>query len=319
MAEAHEMFKPKDVEELIDWYFHRPVAARLVDLVAPTPVTPNQLTVMALVLGASCGFAFYAGGQNSTWILVGALLLFSSIIFDCADGQLARVRGTASLLGRALDGIADYFPTISGFYGLAFFLQQRHAELGWWVWIFGYSAGASMIWHCFLYDGVKNIYLRNTKPPAPGMAMGWLDLDRVDEQWASLRREGRWFIWAVYTLFVINTRQQHKVIARHMQKDGPLTETAEEREIYRDGFLASMRLWTYLGLGTHLFLLVTGAVLAVVDSRTVLVAWFVMMVPMNALTLWLLATDPGRFRRVRATILQRRATVAAQTRGGATG
>lgn len=312
MADAKEMFKPRDVEELIDYYFHRPVAARLVDVLAPTPVTPNQLTVAALVLGASCGFAFYAGGWSDAWIVVGALLLFSSIIFDCADGQLARVRGTASLLGRALDGIADYFPTISGFYGLAFMIEMRHPELGWWVWILGYGAGASMIWHCFLYDGVKNVYLRNTKPPVDTMSIGWLDLQRVEDEWAQLRKDGRWFIWAIVYLFVVNTRQQHKLIAKEQPRDRPLTDSAEEREAYRDGFLLSMRLWSYLGLGTHLFLLVAGALLAVVDYRAPLVVWVVMIVPMNALTVWLLATDPGRFRAVRSRILQRRAVRAAQ-------
>lgn len=314
MAEAREMFKPKDVEELIDWYFHRPLAARLVNLVAPTPVMPNHLTFTALAVGASCGFAFYAGGQNSAWIVVGALLLFASIILDCADGQLARVRGTSSMLGRALDGGSDYFPTTSAFYGLAFLLQQRVPELGWWVWILGYSAGASMVWHCFLYDGVKNIYLRNTKPPTGGLALGWLDLKALEDEWNDYRRQGRWFIWAILWLFVANTRQQHKVIAKEQPRDRATTETTEEREIYRTGFLRSMRLWSYLGLGTHLFLLVAGALLSVVDPAAIVIVWLIMLVPMNILTVWLLATDPGRFRQVQSLVLQRRAVEAAQGR-----
>ncbi|GMV39402.1 MAG: hypothetical protein AMXMBFR64_11180 [Myxococcales bacterium] len=312
MAETKEMFKPKDVEELIDWYFHRPLAAHLVRVVEPTPLTPNQLTVLALIFGSASGFAFYAGGTNNAWVVVGAILLFSSIIFDCADGQLARVRGTASMLGRALDGIADYFPTISAFYGLAFFIQQRMPELGWWTWILGYSAGASMIWHCFLYDGIKNVYLRNTKPPVDGMSMGWLDMERVEAEWAEIKRSGRILLWAIYWLFVVNTRAQHKHIAKEHAKDGPLTSSPEEREIYRDAYLSSMRLWSHLGLGTHLFLLVTASLLAAIHPGAPLVIWLIMIVPMNALTLWLLVTAPRRYRRVRATILQRRALEAAR-------
>lgn len=313
MGEVKEMFKPKDVEELIDWYFHRPLAARLVTAVNPTPLTPNQLTVLALVFGSASGFAFYAGGTSTAWVLVGAALLFSSIIFDCADGQLARLRGTASMLGRGLDGIADYFPTISAFVGLAYFIDQTVPEYGWWTWAMGYAAGASMTWHCFLYDGIKNIYLRNTKPPVEGMTMGWIDLQSIVEMRAELKRTGRWFIWAVTWLYIAHTSSQHKHIAKHEPKDGPLTRSPEEREIYRTAYLTSMRLWSYLGLGTHLFLLVTAGILAAFDPRAPLVIWVVMMVPMNVLTVWLLVTDPRRFRRVRASILQRRALAAART------
>jgi phosphatidylglycerophosphate synthase len=301
-VQAKEMFKPRDVEELIDYYYHRPLAALLVRLVAPTSITPNQLTVAALAFGLCSGFAFYAGVSGQIFVFAGALLLFLSIIFDCADGQLARVRGTSSMVGRALDGVADYFPTISAFHGLAFFIDAATTAPGWLIYGLGYTAGASMTWHCFLYDGVKNVYLMNTKPPVESRAMGWLDIPRIEEELEETRRRRNWIMWVVLWLFLQNTKAQHKHIGGEQPRGQAITATTEEREIYRDTFLLSMRLWSYLGLGTHLFLLVLSGVLAAFDYRGTFVLWAVMLVPMNVLTIWLLLTDRSRYRKALARI-----------------
>ena len=307
---AHEMFKPRDVEELIDYYFHRPLAALLVKALVPTPITPNQITIAACAVGSASGFAFYAGGYGSSlWMIVGAFLVFASIILDCSDGQLARVRGTASMFGRAMDGVADYFPTISTFYGLAFFLDMR-VQAGWPGWILGYAAGASMIWHCFLYDNAKNIYLSNTKPPVADGSTGLVLMDEVRAELERLRREGRWVLYGLFWTFYQHTTLQHRSFKGDQPPDRALTDTTEEREIYRSELLVSMRLWSYLGLGTHLFLLVACALAAAVDPRAPIVVWLLMAGPMNVLTVYLLATDPARRRRALERIRARRGSVA---------
>lgn len=307
---AHEMFKPRDVEELIDYYFHRPLAARLVRILLPTSITPNQITVAACAVGSASGFAFYAGGHGSSlWVLLGAVLVFSSIILDCSDGQLARVRGTASMFGRAMDGVSDYFPTISAFYGLAFFMDMRF-QAGWPGWIMGYAAGASMIWHCFLYDNAKNIYLSNTKPPVEDGSTGLVLLDEVCAELDRLRRGRRWVLYGLFWTFYANTVLQHRSFKGEQPPDRALTETAEEREIYRAELLLSMRLWSFLGLGTHLFLLVVSALAAAVDPHAPIAVWLLMAGPMNVLTVYLLATDPARRRRAHERIRARRGGVA---------
>ena len=47
--------KPPEVEELVDEYFHRPIARRLVDLLVHTPITPNQVTLVAAFVGVAAG------------------------------------------------------------------------------------------------------------------------------------------------------------------------------------------------------------------------------------------------------------------------
>jgi len=83
-----------------------PLASRLVRFTANrTNVTPNQLTVGALVLGLGAGACFAV----ATWpfLLLGALLYHLSFTLDCMDGKIARLKGTGSVFGAWLDYIFD--------------------------------------------------------------------------------------------------------------------------------------------------------------------------------------------------------------------
>lgn len=83
-----------------------PLASRMVRFTANrTNVTPNQLTVGALILGLGAGACFTAASWP--WLLVGALLYHLSFTLDCMDGKIARLKGTGSVFGAWLDYIFD--------------------------------------------------------------------------------------------------------------------------------------------------------------------------------------------------------------------
>ncbi|TDD82374.1 CDP-alcohol phosphatidyltransferase family protein [Actinomadura rubrisoli] len=83
-----------------------PLASRLVRFTANrTRVTPNQLTVGALILGLAAGACFTAASWP--WLLLGALLYHLSFTLDCMDGKVARLKGTGSVFGAWLDYIFD--------------------------------------------------------------------------------------------------------------------------------------------------------------------------------------------------------------------
>ena len=67
-------------------------------------VHPNAVTIISIVLGALAGYMFYFDDLYHT--LWGIFLLIWANWYDCADGQLARMTGQKSLLGRILDGFA---------------------------------------------------------------------------------------------------------------------------------------------------------------------------------------------------------------------
>jgi phosphatidylglycerophosphate synthase len=96
-----------------------PLAVRLVSLVQRfESVTPTHLTVLAHLLGVFSAVTFAAGQ-----LVISAVLFEVRFILDCADGKLARVRGTSSAAGAFLDYVGDYVVVGANVVGLALHLQ----------------------------------------------------------------------------------------------------------------------------------------------------------------------------------------------------
>jgi hypothetical protein len=87
-------------------YVMRPIAAVVTAIVAKTPITPNQVTILNLFIFVIATALFialpdYRGGL----IAVGVLEL--SYCFDCVDGMLARHKKIASKAGHLFDFFTD--------------------------------------------------------------------------------------------------------------------------------------------------------------------------------------------------------------------
>ena len=67
-------------------------------------IHPIAVTLISIVLGAASAFFFVRTDLQSNIIAVA--LLISANWLDCADGQLARMTGQKTLIGRILDGFA---------------------------------------------------------------------------------------------------------------------------------------------------------------------------------------------------------------------
>jgi phosphatidylglycerophosphate synthase len=68
-------------------------------------LTPDQVTLIALVLGLSVGVFFALGTR---WgLVVGGIVFYLAFVFDCVDGKLARALEVTSARGKALDALAD--------------------------------------------------------------------------------------------------------------------------------------------------------------------------------------------------------------------
>jgi len=120
--------KGDDVEEWLDLHFFRPIGARITRVFYPTRVTPDQVTLISLVIGLVAGHLFL---YTSPWLNAAGFALFIvSDLFDSADGQLARLRGTSTRFGRALDGSSDALR----FVNLGAHLLVRLVLHGGWTW-----------------------------------------------------------------------------------------------------------------------------------------------------------------------------------------
>jgi phosphatidylglycerophosphate synthase len=97
--------KQRDINWFTEWVA-RPPAAVVVYALRATPITPNQVTFLsAAIAAAAC--AMFAALPGHAWLIAAAAVFEFSFVLDCADGQLARLRKTASPLGHLLDFLMD--------------------------------------------------------------------------------------------------------------------------------------------------------------------------------------------------------------------
>jgi phosphatidylglycerophosphate synthase len=112
-SEGHAL---ADMVEPVNRYIQDPIAKQIVRFLKNTPVTPNQVTYLSVLVGFASGYAF--SFADPVAMVLGGILLEVTLVLDCVDGQLARAKGMASEWGRLIDGIAGYFAYLAVVYGL---------------------------------------------------------------------------------------------------------------------------------------------------------------------------------------------------------
>ena len=120
-------------------WIHRGVRV-LVRPLAASPVTPNQVTTLRLVVGLAAAAALAHGDE--AWRNWGAGLFVLGVFLDRADGELARLSGKTHPWGHIYDLISDSLSTALGFLGLG--IGLRAAEFGAWAPFMGLLAGLSV-------------------------------------------------------------------------------------------------------------------------------------------------------------------------------
>ena len=106
-----------------------PVAVPLTSFLAKRRLmTPNQVTIVSLLLGLSVG-AFFATGER--WgLIAGGIAFYLAFVTDCVDGKLARATGITSDKGQALDALADGARRASAILGLAAYVYGNQISPG---------------------------------------------------------------------------------------------------------------------------------------------------------------------------------------------
>jgi hypothetical protein len=144
------------VEEWADRRFFRPLGWRLANALLPTRISADAVTLASLVLGVLAGHLFW---YRSAWVNASGVLLFIlSDVLDSVDGQLARLRGTSTRMGRVLDGLADSGRFVSLYGHLAARLYVTH-----WRWGGVALALAALFSHAYqaaAADFIRQAYLR---------------------------------------------------------------------------------------------------------------------------------------------------------------
>lgn len=119
----NKTLKSVETEDWLDLHVVRPFCYYWAVLFAKLDIHPNTVTILSMIIGAisaiffGCASFYYSCTWGLMMNIIAILLLCLADIFDCTDGQLARMTGKKSRLGRILDGVA----------GFAWFIPIYHA------------------------------------------------------------------------------------------------------------------------------------------------------------------------------------------------
>lgn len=111
---VRQTLKSSETEDWLDYHVVRPFCYWWALLFAKLDIHPNTVTILSMFIGAASalffmhGSFYYEGTTGLIYNIVAILLLCLADVFDCTDGQLARMTGKKSRLGRILDGVAGF-------------------------------------------------------------------------------------------------------------------------------------------------------------------------------------------------------------------
>jgi phosphatidylglycerophosphate synthase len=147
--------KAREVEETLDVYFYRPLGYVVARIGYALGISPNSVTIGGMLLGlVGSHFFLHPSLSLNMW---GMALLIVAETFDAADGQLARMSGRFSPVGRILDGLGSNVIFVSIYVHLWLRLSAVFGRL--WPTIAVLAAGISHSLQCAVADYYRNAYL----------------------------------------------------------------------------------------------------------------------------------------------------------------
>ena len=137
------------------WVIH-PAGRMLLPWFIARGISANAVSVGGLTLGVLAALAF---GRWEHWpfVVAGSVLSVGWLIADGLDGMIARATGTASPLGRALDGLCDHGVFILIYLVLAWSIGTLEG------WLFAIAAGVAHALQSNLYEGERTRFHRRCK------------------------------------------------------------------------------------------------------------------------------------------------------------
>jgi hypothetical protein len=259
-------FKAFEIEELADVYFFRPVGSIIARGGHALGMTPIHLTALGTLVGIAGGALLYG---ERLGVLAFALLILYGII-DSADGQLARMTGQVTELGRVLDGIGGYVTHGAIYLAIAAGVIHRGGSSSILVWMSLAAIANTM--QAQMYDYHRTAYITVV---AEGRAPG-NDPTKVPS----------WVAW----LFRGYLMMQRWLIGLHAEVEAALAGRSvagrvreDDRARYRECFYGPVRGWNLLGDNTRFYAI---GVLACLHRIDLFFAFI--LVPMNLalIALW---------------------------------
>jgi phosphatidylglycerophosphate synthase len=247
-GEYKKSLKMKEVEEIFDLFFYRPIAFLFVRTVYNTRITPNSISLAAILMGITAGIFFSLG--QPLYFKIGAFFYLLFNILDCSDGQLARLKKTGTPVGRIIDGISDYIATIAVYIGIAVGFASKSPKPYFWL-LMLLLAGLSNIIHGILVDYYRTRFLFYVTGGGSNLEK---EIEEFRKEYEIIRnKKGKWFDRMVLLLYFRYSALQRLLVAKRKRTKFFIT-TPEE---YFRKNKTLIRLWLLIGATTEITVLIT--------------------------------------------------------------
>jgi hypothetical protein len=242
-SEFKRSLKTTDSEEILDLFIFRPLSFIFVKLIYNTNITPNHISVVALIFGILSGILYGFGTQE--FLILGSASFFICNTLDCMDGQLARLKKNGTKIGRVIDGFIDYVTSISVFLGLGIAMTHITGNASY-SWLLTIGAGISKALQNMFFDHYRNSYLENVYNKVSGLDE---EIKEYSDEKEKLKNEkGRYL-----EKFLISAYLYYSNLQKNSTSYVELTVSPQE---YKDKNKLLLRLWSWIGSTTHMVALI---------------------------------------------------------------
>lgn len=245
--------KSLDTEEFIDIHFYRPIGYQWALFFNKLDISPNTVTIASIFIGIAAGICFYF--NDLTINIIGMLLLIWANSYDSADGQLARMTGKKSPLGRVLDGACGDLWFISIYAAICLRLTP---EWGIWIWVLAAITGFFHSKQASMADYYRNIHLLFLKGES-GSELS--KSDKLEAEFVNMSWK-KDFVYKLFGFFYLNyTKEQERFSPKFQMMMEAIRSTYtdkipdEFRRKFREKSLPLMKYTNMLSFNTRVIAL----------------------------------------------------------------
>lgn len=180
--------RERRIEEPTNLWIVHPVGRALLPWFVARGISANAVSIGGLAIGLGAAAAYYSWASVAM-CLPGLVLTIGWLIADGLDGMVARATGTASPLGRFLDGLCDHGVFVAIYLALAISVGTAEG------WTLAFVAGACHAVQANLYEGERTRFhkRRDGVPADPIVPAGNPLMRFYDGFGASIDRAARAF------------------------------------------------------------------------------------------------------------------------------
>ena len=137
----HQAIAVSNVKDFWTNQVCRRIAAVIVILINPTPITPNLVTIVSFSVNMAANYQLL-----NNQLGIAAVLFFFAHVLDCVDGQLARLRDVVSNFGTFFDPVLDGLKDLITFLVLIAYFSETNLFYFSLIGMFNVSASIVFDW-----------------------------------------------------------------------------------------------------------------------------------------------------------------------------